>query len=104
MSWRLRVFDSITSALIASSPPLAGLDLDALPKKLTEAFTDIVAARIRLRGAQGEAASAELATALAEVRRLAAAHEAFVALLPERENRRAAAFVAASAHQVCLLG
>ena len=71
---------------------------------LTEAFTDIVAARIRLRGAQGEAASAELATVLAEVRRLAAAHEAFVALLPERENRRAAAFVAASAHQVCLLG
>lgn len=104
MSWRLRVFDPITSALIASSPPLAGLDLDALPKKLTEAFTDIVAARIRLRGVQGEAASAELATALAEVRRLAAAHEAFVALLPERENRRAAAFVAASAHQVCLLG
>ncbi|MFA6122180.1 helicase-related protein [Sphingomonas sp.] len=98
------MFDPITSALIASSPPLAGLDLDALPKKLTEAFTDIVAARIRLRGVQGEAASAELATVLAEVRRLAAAHEAFVALLPERENRRAAAFVAASAHQVCLLG
>jgi hypothetical protein len=41
---------------------------------------------------------------LLEVRRLAAAHEAYVALLPERDNRAAAAFVAASAHQVCLLG
>ena len=86
MSWRLRVFDPITSALIASSPPLAGLDLDALPKKLTEAFTDIVAARIRLRGAQGEAASAELATALAEVRRLAAAHEACMTYLAIEES------------------
>ncbi len=98
------MFDPITSALIASSPPLAGLDLDALPKKLTESFAEIVAARIRLRGVQSEAASEKLAATLTEVRRLAAAHEAYVALLPERDNRRAAAFVAASAHQVCLLG
>lgn len=101
--WR-RVFDPITAELIASSPALAGLDLNALPKKLTEAFAEIIAARIRLRGARDDTASAELATALAEARRLAAAHEAFVALLPERENRRAAAFVAASAHQLVMLG
>ena len=44
------MFDPITAALIAASPPLEGLDLDALPKRLTEAFADIVAARIRLRG------------------------------------------------------
>lgn len=98
------MFDPITSALIAASPPLAGLDLDALPKRLTEAFADIVAARIRLRGDDTEDASETLQTTLLEVRRLAAAHEAFVALLPERENRAAAAFVAASAHQVCLAG
>ncbi|MBO9510877.1 DEAD/DEAH box helicase [Erythrobacter sp. A6_0] len=96
------MFDPITSALIAASPPLDGLDLEALPKRLTEAFADIVAARIRLRGEQGEEASETLRDTLLEVRRLAAAHEAFVALLPERENRAAAAFVAASAHQVCL--
>jgi len=96
------MFDPITSALIAASPPLEGLDLEALPKRLTEAFADIVSARIRLRGADG--ASETLQETLLEVRRLAAAHEAFVALLPERDNRAAAAFVAASAHQVCLAG
>lgn len=98
------MFDPITSALIAASPPLEGLDLDALPKRLTEAFADIVAARIRLRGEVAEGASEKLQETLLEVRRLAAAHEAFVALLPERENRAAAAFVAAAAHQVCLAG
>ena len=98
------MFDPITSALIAASPPLEGLDLDALPKRLTEAFADIVAARIRLRGGVAEDASEKLQETLLEVRRLAAAHEAFVALLPERENRAAAAFVAAAAHQVCLVG
>jgi superfamily II DNA/RNA helicase len=97
------MFDPSTSALIASSPPLDGLNADELPKRLTDAFADIVAARIRLRGQLAEA-SDELKGTLSEVRRLAAAHEAFVALLPERDNRRAAAFVAASAHQVCLLG
>lgn len=98
------MFDPITAALIAASPPLDGLDLEALPKRLTEAFADIVAARIRLRGEVGGEASETLQKTLLEVRRLAAAHEAFVALLPERDNRAAAAFVAASAHQVCLLG
>ncbi|NJS13621.1 MAG: DEAD/DEAH box helicase [Sphingopyxis sp.] len=98
------MFDPITSALIAASPPLEGLDLDALPKRLTEAFADIVAARIRLRGQDAEEASETLKETLLEVRRLAAAHEAFVALLPERDNRASAAFVAASAHQVCLAG
>lgn len=98
------MFDPITSALIAASPPLEGLDLEALPKRLTEAFADIVAARIRLRGEETEQASETLKETLLEVRRLAAAHEAFVALLPERDNRASAAFVAASAHQVCLIG
>jgi hypothetical protein len=98
------MFDPITSALMASSPPLAGLDLEALPKRLTEAFADIVAARIRVRGASDEQASETLQKTLSEVRRLAAAYEAFVALLPDQENRAASAFVAASAHQVCLLG
>ena len=54
------MFDPITSALIAASPPLEGLDLDALPKRLTEAFADIVAARIRLRGGVAEDASEKL--------------------------------------------
>src|SRR5580704_5315415 len=99
------MFDPATSALIQRAPPLDGLDLEQLPKRLTEAFADIVSARIRMRGGTGEDDGAEALTAtLAELRRLAAAHEAYAALLPDRDNRAAAAFVAASAHQVVTLG
>lgn len=98
------MFDPITSAIIASSPELSGLDLEQLPKRLTQAFTEIVAARIQFRSQADTQSSESLAQTLAEMRRLAAAHESYVALLPDRENRTAAAFVAASAHQVYLLG
>jgi hypothetical protein len=37
------------------------------------------------------------------MRRIASAHEAFVSALPERDDRSAAAFVAGSAHHVCML-
>jgi superfamily II DNA/RNA helicase len=83
---------------------LEGLDLEELPKRLTEAFADIVSARIRLRGSVTSDLAEGLATTLHELRRLAATHEAYVALLPERENRAAAAFVAASAHTAFMLG
>src|SRR5438093_4393992 len=99
------MFDTATSALIQRAPALDGLNLERLPKRLTEAFADIVSARIRMRGRSGEVDGAEaLATTLAEMRRLAAAYEAYAALLPHRDNRTAAAFVAACAHQVVSLG
>lgn len=97
------MFDPITTQLIRASPPLDGLDLESLPKQLTSAFADIVAARILLRSASSEP-SPDLLAKLSDMRRLAAAHEAYVVLLPERTNRAAAAFVAASAHQACMLG
>lgn len=95
------MFDPITTALISSAPPLQGLDLEALPKRLTEAFANIVSARIRLRGATptDEAGLAEIA----ELRRIAAAQEAYAALLPGRDSRAAAAFVAAASHQTVSL-
>jgi hypothetical protein len=99
------MFDPTTTALIQSAPPLDGLDLEGLPKRLTEAFADIVSARIRMRGGGGEDEGTEaLARTLSELRRLAAAHEAYAALQPDRANRAAAAFVAASAHQAVTLG
>lgn len=97
------MFDPTTAALIRAAPPLEGLDLENLPKRLTEAFADIVSARIRLRGAPADAEDAALATTVAELRRIAAAHETYAALLPNRENRASAAFVAASAHQAVSL-
>jgi hypothetical protein len=98
------MFDPITAALIRGAPPLEGLDLEGLPRKLTEAFADIVAARIRLRGAVTETDESALAETLGELRRIAAAHEVYSALLPDRANRGSAAFVAASAHQAIALG
>lgn len=97
------MFDPTTAALIRAAPPLEGLDLDNLPKLLTEAFADIVSARIRLRGAGAEANDATLATTVAGLRRIAAAHETYAALLPDRRNRASAAFVAASAHHAISL-
>lgn len=94
------MFDPTTTALIRAAPPLEGLDLEGLPKRLTEAFADIVSARIRLRGAVADEENEAIAGTVAELRRIAAAHEAYAALLPDRENRASASFVAASAHQV----
>ncbi|MET4180684.1 superfamily II DNA/RNA helicase [Bradyrhizobium sp. JR7.2] len=98
------MFDPITTALIRNAPAFDGLDTEGLPKRLTHAFADIVSARIRLRAASETGEREELVETLDELRRVAAAHEAYVTLLPERENRVAAAFVAASAHQACMLG
>lgn len=97
------MFDPTTAALIRAAPPLEGLDLDNLPKLLTEAFADIVSARIRLRGARADAEDEALVATVTELRRIAAAHETYAALLPDRENRASAAFVAASAHQAISL-
>jgi hypothetical protein len=97
------MFDPITTDLIRTAPALEGLDLDGLPKRLTSTFADIVSARIRLQGSAGAEVGPELSETLSELRRLASAHETYVALLPERINRAAAAFVAASAHQACML-
>lgn len=97
------MFDPTTAALIRAAPALDGLDLDNLPKRLTEAFADIVSARIRLRGKPADGDDPALDAVIAELRRIAAAHEAYAALLPDRENRASAAFVAASAHQALSL-
>src|SRR5215210_4755232 len=43
------MFGPVTTRLIATAPPLDGVDLEDLPKQFTRAFADIVAARVRLR-------------------------------------------------------
>ena len=97
------MFDPTTEALIRAAPSFEGLDLDNLPKLLTEAFADIVSARIRLRGAPDDADDETLHATVAKLRHISSAHEAYAALLPDRENRASAAFVAASAHQTVSL-
>ncbi len=98
------MFDPVTIHLIAGAPPLEGLDLEKLPRRFTNLFAEIVAARVRLRGvADPHERSDALIALLDEMRRLAATQELLVATAPEREDRAAAAFVAGTAHQLCLM-
>src|SRR4051812_32450498 len=95
------MFDSSTSALIASAPALDGLDQAGLAKELTKAYSTIVSLRMRLRRAnESPDFPGELQRILNLLGPLAHAQEAFAALGPGRENRASAAFVAATAHQL----
>lgn len=92
------MYDATTANLIRSAPDLTGLDAEQLPEQLSRSFAEIAAARIRLRDRPADNEQ------LAEIRdfatRLALTNEALVAVAPDRRNRRAAAFVAATAHQL----
>lgn len=98
------MFDASTVSLIASGPELAGVNLKELPNEFTKAYAEIVAARLRFADDQEENLSPALITTLRRMRRLSATHEALVALLPDRENRAAAAFISGTAHQVYAQG
>ena len=96
------MFDPVTTALIASAPALDGVDLVELPQQFTRVFADIVSARIRLRDNPEGNLSAELIATLTQMRKIAAAHEALVTLIPDwsltpNGNKLSAAIAAASA-------
>lgn len=95
------MFDQQTIDLIQAAPPLPGLNLGDLPKELTRVYSTIVALRMRMRAAVDAATyQAELGDAERQLWKIAMAQEALVAVAPDRPNRSAAAFVAASAHQL----
>lgn len=93
------MYDQSTSALIRSTPDLDGLDRENLPDILTEAFAQIAAARVRFRQS-ADGIPEDLQELIESIRRLAFTNEALVSVVPEREDRSAAAFVAATAHQL----
>lgn len=98
------MFDPVTIELINAAPPLSSLDLEELPRQFTNAFAEIVAARVRLRGAVDTAGHSNvLGELLDQMSRLAATQELLVTTSPERADRAAAAFVAGTAHQLCLM-
>lgn len=95
------MYDETTAGLIRLTPALEGLDRESLPKQLSKAFAEIASARLRLRG--DEQIDDRTLTDLIEwSRRLAFTNEALVAVSPERADRASAAFVSATAHQLCL--
>lgn len=93
------MFDPQTARLIRDVPRLTGLDVDRLPQRLTQAFAEIVAFRVRMGPAAGDL-PAKLVSELESFRRMAHTFESVVALLPSRSDRAASAYVAAQAHHL----
>lgn len=105
------MFDPTTEELIRQAPSLEGLDNTRLSKDFTRIYATVVAARMRLRDLvsrteQGaEARDSVLAVVRKEMKfltELASTQEAFISVNPSREDKRSAAFVAATAHYVLL--
>ncbi|WP_162529976.1 DEAD/DEAH box helicase [Stappia sp. BW2] len=98
------MFDPVTIQLMSDAPELEGLDKADVPKRLTETYAQIVAARIRLNEiGDAEPDLKELQSNIDYLGRLAATQEALVATVRGRENRKSAAFVAGSAHHARVL-
>lgn len=102
------MYDADTLSNIYSAPELAEAVLQDLPRNLTRAFTKIVATRVRMQSLNegGEFTNAlrednNFIQNLKDLGRIAAAYEACAVLMPpnRRDERAAAAFVAASSYR-----
>ena len=96
------MFDPITTELIRSAPVLEGLDLNELPKRLTAAFAQLCPPEFACMGVPASSKTGNHQD-LADLRRLAAV----MSLCSSASRARkpgGAAFVAASAHQACIVG
>lgn len=91
------MFDAQTAALIRSAPTLAGVDPTVLPQELTGIYAEL--AGLRLRAAElGD--QPDYLVQLQRIERIATIYEALVDSGAEGQERRAAAFVAATAYQL----
>ncbi|MFT8559522.1 MAG: hypothetical protein ABF719_06645 [Acetobacter sp.] len=90
------MFDPSSRALLRQAPDLPGLDPETLDELLTAAHIELATVRLLSRAAEPATES----DVIDRVRRLASTFEAYVALNLRPEQTRAAAFVAASAHQI----
>lgn len=91
------MFDAQTAALIRSAPALAGVDPATLPQELTGIYAELVGLRLR---AASLAEEPGYLTKLTRIERIATIYEALVDSGAEDHERRAAAFVAATAYQL----
>ena len=91
------MFDSTSAALLRSAPALPGLDPAQLPGTLTAHYARLVARRLRgVDGAEGLSTGEDRWP----LTRIADTYELVAAVHDDRDSRRAAAFVAGSAHQI----
>lgn len=93
------MYDQETAELIRGAPELGGIDASTLPQELTRAYSWITSVRVRFADGDVGVGNA-LQEQTGKLRRFARAYELYSASLPGSEDRRSAAFVAASAHQL----
>jgi ATP-dependent RNA helicase HelY len=91
------MFDAGTAALIRSAPAVEGVNPEILPQELTRIYAELVALRLR---ATDPDAAVERAPDLDRLLRVAAVYEAITDTARNAADRRAAAFVAATAYQI----
>jgi hypothetical protein len=91
------MFDAVTATLIRTAPALSGVNPLTLPQELTQAYSDLVV--LRLRGVAPADDPDQLQT-LQRLKRIADIYEAAADTGTSGDTRRAAAFVAATAHQL----
>jgi ATP-dependent RNA helicase HelY len=91
------MFDAATAELIRAAPALSGVDPATLPQELTSVYSDIVV--LRLKGAALDDDPNQLQN-LQRLKRIADIYEGAVDSGTDGHTRRAAAFVAATAHQL----
>ena len=94
------MFDERSRQLLRNAPELKGLDPETMDELLTEAHVVLATLRADATDERTGPTDERADATLDRVRRLAATFEAYVALGLRSEQRRAAAFVAASAHQI----
>lgn len=91
------MFDAQTAALIRSAPALAGVDPALLPQELTGVYAELAGLRLR---AAVLADQPDYLARLERIERIATIYEALVDSGAEDSERRASAFVAATAYQL----
>lgn len=91
------MFDTKTARLIRAAPQLRNVNPDTLPQELTAMFAELV--MLRLRANELESVPERLRL-LERLSRVASIYEAIVDTGSVGDARRAAAFVAATAHQM----
>jgi hypothetical protein len=94
---RRPMFDAATAELIRRAPALSGVDPMTLPQELTRVYSNLVV--LRLKGATLGDDPNELQS-LQRLKRIADIYEGAVDTGTDGNARRAAAFVAATAHQL----
>lgn len=94
------MFDPVTAEIMRTAPALPGLNPAELPQLLTAQYAELAARRMRRVEGAEDAAGDGAADGEWPLARIADAYEIVVSVRRDADYRRAAAFVAGTAHQI----